>query len=136
MNILALDPAWAKPYAYYTNCMILEKYSGKLLPGSLEVAISCADVVVTEEPYYKLNVRTMRALSYAVGRVITWCEVHDKDYYLVQPRVWQQYHVLTGLKKEWKEQGMRALTGEEDLDIAAAKLIYEWAIAKEPWKNT
>lgn len=134
MNILSIDPAAAKD----TACAFflddkLAYY--ELVPdmGGVDDLIYCCeqelDLIVTEDMYLGQNVKTLKELCYAVGKIMYLAEIHMIDCKLIRPVDWKAHHGLCKMRPTMEEylqnQIIRQTCGEEvqDPDLRAAILI-------------
>lgn len=98
--IIAIDPAWAKPYG-----VVVFKDDGVLEAGLKEYSdlfyilefygSNFYTTVVIEEPYLGMNANTLLKLGFAVGGVIMVCSLFNMEYVFVKPMHWKKYFSLT-----------------------------------------
>ena len=105
MNIIAIDPHWAKPYAF---CEWIKKTAidwGMLEWEELHDrmqgwAVQSDDYyeILIEEPYLGMNISTLSKLAYSVGMVFAICEEFGIKWHFVKPMHWKRYWGLTKLQ--------------------------------------
>ena len=142
MKLLAIDPAYAKPYgfSFWVDGRLVEKG----LFGSMDIAsdlVSGADFVVIEDQYNRFNYKVSKGLSLAAGKILGLCEYFNVDYQIINIAKWQNYFNLyksiQGMKGQKRKIAKVDLTIEKarqydedinDVDIASAVLIGAYTV--------
>ena len=139
MNIIAIDPHWAKPYAF---CMWLQDTAvdwGMTVYDLLDGYLSDPmwDKVIIEEPYLGMNVNTLTKLCYSVGMVIGLCEQLELPWAFVKPMHWKKWWGLTKLKGGAYTTRKKIILPDKipETDEGDAYLIGEYWLRKNKYKN-
>jgi len=98
--IVAIDPAWAKPYGVvvFKDDEVLEAELKDYSNLYYLLEFYCTNfyaTIVIEEPYLGMNANTLLKLGYAVGGVILVLSLFDTEYKLIKPMHWKKYFGLT-----------------------------------------
>jgi hypothetical protein len=137
MNLVSIDPAYAKPHAIslFIDGELDYSYNSSDLK-EIMTTISESDRVVIEDQYYGMNISTVIKLAHATGELLALCKLSATKWSLVPPRTWQAYFGLYGKKptvkpSEWTKLKEHMLIEKckefgittKDVDIAASVLI-------------
>ena len=138
--IIAIDPAWAKPYG------VVMFESGEVFDAGLfdyqelhNLLITFYEnyyiTVVIEEPYLGMNANTLLKLGYAVGGVIMPASLFDNvKIEFVRPMHWKKYFGLSSkLTKKVRQEIKNQICPKNFLqksDIQDAYLIGRYYIEK------
>ena len=138
--IIAIDPAWAKPYGvvifenseWFDDGLYTYKELDKLLEGYWN---NYYVTIVIEEPYLGMNPNTLLKLGYAVGGIIMPASLFENvTVELIKPMHWKLYFGLSGkLSKGVRQQIKNQLCPKKFLqkpDIQDSYLIGRYYIEK------
>ena len=135
--IIAIDPAWAKPYGVviFENKEPIEDGLIDMDDLFYELEFYCTNfysTIIIEEPYLGMNVKTLKKLSYSVGAIIMAATVFDTRYELIKPMDWKPYFALSSkLTKKVRQEIKNQVCPKKFLqkpDIQDAYLIGRYYI--------
>ena len=99
MKLLSIDAHWSKGFAFAMfNGSVKPCYFDKVdTLKQLEEYIYTKrwDMVITEDPYLGMNVKTLKQLCFSVGAIMYMCQMYNVIFIKVRPKDWKNYFGLT-----------------------------------------
>lgn len=74
-----------------------ERINKMMLSISKQLDVWNPDLIYIEDSFDKLNVKTLKYLSYIVGSVRLWALLHNKEFYTCMPSHWRK---IVGISKD------------------------------------
>ena len=92
MRLLSIDIAVAKKTAYALwKDGKLEYYDSIERIEDLDKIIPIADMVICEEPYHQMNIRTYGDLCKEVGKISALCTIYERPFETIRPVDWKRW---------------------------------------------